>query len=55
MNKINGSAIMKVSAVNPTTAHTRNRYAQFKKTNRTLGTFGFFRHTKPTLKKTKRA
>ena len=28
MNKINGSANMKVSTENPATAHTRDRYGQ---------------------------
>jgi len=31
MNKINGSAIRKVSAENPATTHTRDRYRQYSK------------------------
>jgi len=34
MNKINGSAIRKVSAENPATAHTRDRCGAFGKINR---------------------
>jgi len=39
MNKINGSAIRKVSAENPATAHTRDRYAQLTESRAFLYSF----------------
>ena len=40
MNKINSSAKMKVSAVNPATAHTRDRTHKQKKQKWTLKLIG---------------